>query len=214
MKILDLMEAEFETRRNINKSRNTFRKTLDRPNEKHTEKAGAFGRVYSTGDPHTLIKRPHAAINPKSDGYYQYASLVIRHKLAQSNPYFPRFYDIREFKDKKGKILYRAEIEKLHRHDQIEKDILKSLIENIFEFEDYEYFEYDMQHMPGTVIPALLQSFLMDGRGSSKDAKLNEAIKIISTFADDNYRGYDVHTDNIMYRLSPYPQIVIVDPVI
>ena len=56
MKIQDLLE-QFEAHHEKVKSKNKFKKVFDKPSNENkiSSTSGAFGRVYSTGNPHTLL---------------------------------------------------------------------------------------------------------------------------------------------------------------
>jgi hypothetical protein len=77
--------------------------------------------------PNSVIKTGVVG-NAETDGYLRYIKTVG--KLASSNPYFPRVYDIRIYnntRDDDDKDMYVAEIEKLTKADAVEPEVMLAI---------------------------------------------------------------------------------------
>jgi len=219
MKILELLEAEFETRQTQKQFTKSFDDAKDIRNLENSTKAsigtGRYGRVYNTNDPHTIIKRNHFAANPDRDGYYLYATEIIKSGIAKTNPYFPRFYNIKTFKDKSGHIKYRFEMERLHTAKEVGDEIIYAITEQLFGEEAIKKF--DSKYFGSNTVSRLsemMEIYLFTKTPNVSDEKFMEAINFIRENVIKKYNlRSDLHSENIMFRLSPYPQVVITDPV-
>ncbi len=220
MKIQKLLEAEFDSQQRTVSSGKEFKDKQYKHQQGQrkyypTGRSGAFGRVYSIGDPHTVVKRPHAA-QEDTDPYYVYAKEVIENKLAQKNPYFPRFFNVKEVKDSENNILYRFEMEKLKSCEEIENnnpEIIKNTILNIFGEDIYKtyYVERESEYHAKFLANAM-SVHIVENHADTNDDNFNNAIRLLHRIKEDNEFVLDLHSKNIMFRLSPYPQVVITDP--
>lgn len=218
MKIRELLEAEFETKQTEKKFSSKFNneRDLERAWSSKNPKSGRYALAHSVGDPHTIVKRSHVGANAEREGYYAYATEIIKSGIAKNNPYFPRFYDVKTFKDSSGLIKYRFEMERLQEGYEVNDEIINSVTENIFTEKSIAFF--DRNYMGANSLSRLSQLCSMYIFSSShyglevKDEKFREAAAFIKKIYD---RGFseDLHEGNIMFRLSPYPQLVITDPI-
>lgn len=222
MKIRKLLEAEFETNVQKFKSKNVFNYEQDkkRRNERTgSDKEGHFGRVYDKPDQHTLTKVPHQAST--KDGYLIYIRYIVNNKLAQNNPFFPRVYDLKEWKDKNGYTKYKVELERLFPIENEEVEVIKGLCESLFSNHKIEKTFHkvngwgfsDERKEWSTILAILIEACILgDGSVASTNNLLNSACEQIrGNLLKGNI--LDLHYGNIMVRKSPYPQVVIVDPI-
>ena len=211
MKILNILEANFETKVNHRKSDNTGR---DKPRwddkQYNTEKSGNFGKVYSTNDPFSVTKVPHEPTYLETDGYYQYIKAVVDGKLAQSNPYYPRVQSIETVSDKENNSRYKIKLEPLQEIRDVDSKIIISIFEDLFPV-DFKNIHGDGDNLEATVDTLLMGSFLRFLDEKSPNKKYNEVVELVTKLS--NRRNMiDMSSKNAMIRLSPYPQLVITDP--
>lgn len=230
MKIQELLENElkrnskepqiFDTEiKKFKSKKNEFKYERDRDKFEDKQgldysKEGAYGRVYSKPNEHTLTKIPHQA--KESDPYFYYISYVAKNKLAQSNPFFPRVYEIKQWKDTNGYSKYKIEIERLVSLEEVEPEIIENMCYNLFSKEDVEHSFNTVKDWHTTAsefwptILALLISSCIEESLPPLDSNLSKACKILNKIQKEHF--LDLHFGNIMIRRSPYPQLVIVDP--
>ena len=215
MKIRKLLEAEFETNVQKFKSKNVFKHNRDnRPSD--NDKEGHYGRVYDKPDQHTLTKIPHKA--SKKDGYLNYIRHIVNNKLAQQNPFFPRVYEVKEWKDKTGHVKYKIELERLFPVEKEDVEVIKGICENLFSehkidkaLRQVTSWGQNDERKTWSIVLSILIEECIHGIVSSKNDLLNSACnEIQSRLLNKNL--LDLHYGNIMIRKSPYPQVVIVDP--
>lgn len=174
--------------------------------------SGYYGRVYDKNEPHTITKANYVSAYAKEDPYFQYIKTIVDNKLSESNPFFPRVYNIRTVEDARGKVKYQIEIEKLKPVHGIDVDIMEHLLVTLFEYDDIEtafnISKYgDAYETLATAVELTCQSSI-----KSKEPLLNDACKVIRDIKKTGRFLYDLHSANIMVRLSPTPQLVIIDP--
>lgn len=219
VKIKNLLEAEFNTTQKLRKFRKgTFKFAKDMRNtDEFAEKSGRFARAHSTGDPHTIVKKSHFGSNPKKDAYYTYASAIAKTGIAKSNPYFPRIYDIQTLRDANKKIKYRIEMERLKEANEVNDEIITSIIEHIFTDESINAINKNFtQYKPLEKLTELIRRYIFSNniwKLEVKDDKFIEASNFIQKVMKSGGFEDDLHGGNIMFRLSPYPQVVITDPI-
>lgn len=226
MKIRSLLEAEFETAIKQYKSKNTFKYVRDRERKYERggddidfDKEGAFGKVYPKPVDHTLTKIPHEAAKKNEDAYLRYIKYIIKNKLAQSNPYFPRIYELKEWKDKNGFIKYKIEIERLLQIEKFDEQVIQGLCYNNFKENDVDgaYQKVNQwdpkkdEQIKWSIVLAILVEEVINGATKPKDNLLKDACNIIYKLSKKGL-FLDIHYGNIMVRRSPHPQLVIVDP--
>lgn len=78
--------------------------------------AGAFGHVYGYNkDPGTAekISNPERVKSLSDDAYYLYLDMLSHNERMQNNPFFPKVYSLKTWKDKIGRVMYDVKMEKL-----------------------------------------------------------------------------------------------------
>lgn len=174
--------------------------------------SGAFYNATASDDPHTIIKTSYLAAK-QDEGFKLYADFIIKHKLAERNPFFPRIYQ------------YRPE------------DIIQYEVERLMPFTDLDYKELEHIFAPligDTEFTRLDQKSNGDtyklcrlcileikdmtiNQRKSKSKLFNQAMHVIKHIAD-SYKGdgrikIDIHAYNIMFRrTNAGAQLVLNDP--
>jgi hypothetical protein len=186
--------------------------------------SGAFGRAYSSTSPKRInqIKKVGRAgdinksTNVKSveeDGYLSYISTV--YKLAQSgdnNPFFPRIFNLKIFRNEDGFLSYNLDMEKLVSLDSEHvPDLLLS-----------QYYEELTTGMagarsasPAREIAMMLDNAIQYGDFSQiRDKSLKKALAVVGSVRARGSFMPDLHAGNIMLRITGNkPQLVILDPI-
>lgn len=175
---------------------------IDSP--KRLNQVTKLGRTGDPDDPDNL-----RAQLISGDGYlsYLYAIRDIE------NPYFPKIYDLKIFKDKNtGKLSFKADIEKYldfsyhklaHNHD-----LMASLLDDMF----FSCVYIDENALPIRNIHRCLKSSVYN-RAIIKDPDLKDAIGMIYDLSVNNSFEVDLHSGNIMWKITGNrPQLKIVDP--
>ena len=174
--------------------------------------SGHFSSVASNkDDPHTVIK----TATKHDTAYNAYADFLIKNKIAQRNPHFPRIYVTAGGKH--------WEMEKLHMtlqeyliYEAADNEEANERIANVTEL----YLNDDIGNSIANNSNMRLQdrvSSLVFALQKPKNIKLEswkEAVKIIHDFIDSNHHfREDIAAKNIMVRLSPVGiQLVLTDP--
>lgn len=180
--------------------------------------SGSFGWVKPDSDPFMVKKRPHKIRdNLSDDAYYTYIKTVVDDKLAHSNPYFPRVYDIKTFKDSNNKQLYSIKLEKLFKLDEISIKELKMLLNRCFKNLDEltkQIYKVTSFNDEKALYYIIIEKYI-NNINNLKDDNLIKAINIIETIRRSGYNefNWDLHSGNLMARrTSKGPQLVIIDP--
>lgn len=165
--------------------------------------SGIEAEVYDdSDDPHMVIKK----INTTSR-YSVYINSIIKNKMTGNNPYVPRVYKI----DKDDK---QYQIEKLYPLQQLSMKDLAYIYSTIMKEELPNGFDNKYQ------IIRAIESIIADSAAFKdniviKSKQLNDVIKLIYELTHKIGRIPDIHSGNMMARMSPYgPQLVITDPLI
>ena len=171
---------------------------------------GAYARgTEDPSDPFLYRKKSRMPSNLENDAYYQYIKYI--NPYANSNPFFPKVYEIILKKDSQGNIKPDYRIEKLvslkDAADQTGRSLDQIFIDKYF---NNEYDDYDLDYL--LIIRKCIYQDYFD---LIKDKKLKEAILIIRNFLEKfpNF-DEDLHSGNVMVRFGPGgPQLVFTDPV-
>lgn len=149
------------------------------------------------------------ARNIEDDGFLAYIKAI----QGKNNPYFPKVYDLKLTKNKDGHLTYIVNMHKLVEFtspkiiDNV--DLITSLYDKMFYGRDYGYFSPDRpaKSLYETIIKAFSMPDLI------KDKQLGEAIKIINELTLEYAFSFDLHTGNVMWRITGLmPQLVFLDP--
>lgn len=219
MKIDTLLEL-IDTKVSTLQSNNKFKHEKDnrvRHRLAYGPRTGYYGRVHDGGDPHTVNKVPFRPEVAGADGYYEYIKYLVENKIYDHNPYAPRVYKFKTITDNVNNLKYKIELEKLTPFRELDVEVARSIGVRIAGEETFDDFEYEwvqrMGEERGThiAVSKVLEEIIND-RIKSPDSNLEEIATIIRNLSYEIGADVDVHNANIMLRLSPYPQLVIVDP--
>lgn len=215
MKLKDLREDLYNTTtKDVTVNRDLNRKS--RTNDDTTLGSGAFASVSDKkNDPFMVRKTSHSDRKmdiSKFDGYWTYIQGIVENPSLKNNPFLPRVYNVKKIKDASGKIVMRADIEKLQNGNVFEMDMLLSYFNNVLNadlssFEDDDVDELLMQ-------AAFIMESAVDYNDYSKikNSYLIQALKYIGSLKRSY--GIDIHEGNIMFRTGGQGiQLVITDPV-
>ena len=180
---------------------------------------GAFAtaKPHST-NPHMYVKSNRVAGKLKSDPYYQWISAVK--KLAGSNPYLPRVYDIKLETDSTGAVKPHYTIEKLIDGTTLDKELTSSK-DGLDEYNTANHIAIQIGGEKYSWISNwhwLIKTLRVDlNKNLQKfvDPQFVEAFQLVKTVTDSNPNfHYDLHPGNFMIRLTSVgPQLVITDPI-
>lgn len=213
MKIRPLLEHAFPKikERNVRRLPNNYLddiykkaphpKVMGDPNVHHLG-SGSFASAYTHKDnPHDIWKssRHMSADGHDIDGFYYYLKALESFK-GNTNPYFPRFRNIRI--NKRGnKMQYTVQVEKLFPLSSLYEDEAKALLRRM-----YIHPALD-DTIVGAINDAVFKPKLI------KDEQLLEAGRFIRRVMKKYKLDDDMHLENIMVRRTPYgAQLVITDP--
>lgn len=217
MKVLQILE-QIDTayrKRHSDKNFNDFRG--DRMRDKFmsdNEKSGFAGRVYSSGDPHSLNKINYDPVKDIDDGYMVYIKHLVDTGLYNENPYAPRVYKMDVIEDARGKSKYKIQIEKLAKMDSVDQRIVINILTRLFDLEQVEYVAERIPFAVNDPVRLLAKCIecVADQEFESKDPLLNKLCDTIHDLDKKHKLEIDIHGSNIMLRLGKTPQVVIVDP--
>lgn len=205
---------------------------------------GAFGDVVAFDKPskiNTVFK--YFWISGPKDGYVTFLKTFIHDQHRLNNPYLPRIYSFKIFKEpnddysdvdsneQKSQMFGRVEMERLVKIDRpelLDVDLLKSLYEQMFYDSIPGFHKYKKSQGKTNVLSAemILSQIIMNIRQAIrlsdpnylikiKDPDLKNAIRYIKTAATRFGNYVDLHEGNIMWRITgTRPQLVIVDPLV
>lgn len=217
MNILEILDTNVTSIKSKHPFKYRFREVAP------TSKQGAYGRVHGTQDPHLIMKKPHDPATKQHDGYYNYIKYVVDNKIAESNPFAPRVYDVKTVTDIAGKFKYSIKMERLAPIDSFDNEVVYQIGKRLYGEYFYSYVRKNKVRDEGIPVPELthtlkaLSYLIRDncyGKISSKNKKLNQLCNTIQGLAKDTGAILDIHSGNLMIRMSPHPQLVIVDPLV
>lgn len=174
--------------------------------------SGYFAAAFTHNKkPGVIVKIGRFDERPQDDGYLTYVQSILKNDRITSNPYFPRIYSVKVYRNAANKYeggRYVIEMEQLH-------PLNKATPETITAFGE-KMFNYWPSH--GNMINIMQNLRLASHRdrdaiSNIKDKKLLQAIAIISNIQIKNQNGLDIKDSNCMVRYtSTGPQFVITDP--
>lgn len=221
MNISKLLEALIDTKRDhrVTNSELTSDKRM-RANYKKRDKyndskdAGVYGYVTKpSGDPHMISKRNFDPIEDE-DGYYLYIKYIVDNRLYDENPYVPRIYKFRTLEDEYGNFKYDVGMERLTPLRDVDNEVILALGRQIFGqhyLENVDQHELDRFYNSHMLANSLWHAF-EHNINKIIDKNLKDLVKVIREIGSFSKTSMDIHSGNIMVRFSPYPQLVIVDP--
>lgn len=230
MKLFELFEP---IRKTIDtRKKNTSLNQAASHDTKHEPKnllgSGAFSHVTSSKDEHMVNKtsRGKPTLRGLKDAFWDYADTLIHQGIWKENPYFPRFYSIKEYKTQDG-TRYKGTMEKLVPLDKVSPDAALGWLHKTFDIECLKSRVYysnvlsdnasinddeEKNFYMGKIIVEIftdLDSF----KQCIIDEKLTEAIAWLEKQAWAMGMDFDFHSGNVMFRTGPYGgQLVFSDP--
>jgi len=202
---------------------------------------GNFARVMPVkNNPHLIRKEEKRYTDPNKNAYFQYVWTLKKHMA--SNPFVPRIYVAKEESDPKNpalkkftyimeKLIHPYEAaSKTEGNSQFSHEALMGLGDRLIKNFDERLAQRlkRSQRTPQQIEPLELWQFIIgfieraienDAYGELADEQLIEACQIVLgaqyyTRKSGGVGGNDLHSDNIMVRLTSVgPQIVITDPI-
>lgn len=156
-------------------------------------------------------------LNTSLDAFMLYALLLKKYNLAESNPFFPRIYDIKIYYDNENKKSLKYNIEKLEDLHRLSWEDVRIIYQNIFQ-KDYELKsprDFSLKEAEiGFIVDQI--GYRIDNRGQPtliKNKKLIEACDFIKKIMIKYKRQNDITEQNIMFRRTARgAQLVITDP--
>lgn len=208
----------FDTTEKSVSTKTPFKKNYDL-NKFDDPNAGWYSHVVGDKDPHMVNKISH-----RHDPAYSYfVEYLIKNKIAQDNPHFPRIYDVSKYTDKNGQSKYKWQMERLkitlYKYISIDNSaIAKERMRYIGEIyltdtgvKDLEYSMAKQSNIAYTVNDFC--NYIIDPQ-YLQDNAYKDAIKIVEKMKQAKHGVFmDLHGNNLMLRFGPYaPQLVIIDP--
>lgn len=184
--------------------------------------SGAFSKVEPKKNDPFLVRKTSMPVdneNPETDdGYWSYIQNIISHPELKNNPFLPRVYNIKKITDPNGKVVMRADIEKLTPFTDIDPEILISYLGTLVDAEVWDrYIERNKIEPLRNEIPLnyFLSTINIAMHSGNYDTISNtyliEALKFINDMSD-LFRT-DIKHDNMMFRRGNHGiQLVITDP--
>lgn len=217
----------------INKILETIVDTKIHPDQRYhgflrQDAKGTTNSVYSKvkdvkNEPHMVRKYNHRPMDKYAhkrnavDGFNYFIEQLIE-KEETDNIHFPKVYSMKKIVDDNDNFIHTYDIEKLIPGFRLTKDELVKVCTESFGEEEGsdQYDEDDLQRIiAGKIIYAIEKNDYTDIISDSLIEALNIITDIIKS-AVKIKRGHrlDIHSDNIMYRRTPYGvQLVINDPI-
>lgn len=173
---------------------------------------GAFAYVKNGTTPFEVRKKSYQYTRLTNDGYFVYITTIMKNKLFESNPYFPRIYSINTVQDKNSKMQrYSVNMEKL-------QTIRSASPESIFAIHDKIFGEdsastqsiYRIYNLLNTKLRSMIYNI-----NSYKiyDEQCMEALQLIYNLRTEYDFDNDLHINNMMIRKTSIgDQLVITDP--
>lgn len=215
-----------------NKTRRTL--LIDLSKSKHLQAIGSPGSQASafqhTNKLNTIVKVVNLHFGGMNDPIIRVVKLFLEHS---DNPFFPKIYTAKIYRDELDKHLYMIiTMERLRPISASNEHLFEASIQQLYRLRvlpskyDFKH-PLHSQHMnfveetEDEIEAAYITMFEMfsDVRNrywlaqNTPDNNLKEAIKLLNPIFKDNRS--DLHEDNVMVRLTSVgPQLVLMDPVI
>ena len=188
--------------------------------------AGYYSQGYQTQDPFLYGKKAHMPTNLNDDPYYQYVNAIK--PLMDSNPYVPRVYVVKLYRDQQGYIKPDYTMEKLVKGQTLPKKLIYGMGVRMFGSEDWfnindrmtiGYLDNtDLWKRLAKVIDMSIETYPANSFSNLSfknfDPNLLQLIALIKRLIIrvPNTES-DVHANNIMVRMGTTPQVVLSDPI-
>jgi hypothetical protein len=186
---------------------------------------GVQARVYHTGQ--GMVTKI-AAFERMEDPTITFLKLVLEN---QDNPFFPRIYHARIYKDKTGERDHMLLIIQMEKLTSLLSPKIRDAAAALFKQLGIELTKKQQDNLDVLTNPKMVANrhvsmlasniddiyFDVDDRTldknlqKSKNPKFNEAVKLLYPYVE--FGMSDLHANNWMVRLTPHgPQLVIIDP--
>lgn len=201
-----------------------FKRTKDDSHIDHGE--GAWGTVKDNPNDPFMVRKtskiPKDRENfdsEKIDGYWAFIRGIQNNEKLKNNPFLPRIYGVKKLRDINGKVIMRADMEKLVESIDIDGELLLRYINGIVDMPQVEAVLNAMKNSEEVNVRRVLELFtgLLENATETKNYQriknkyLIEAIDYIHGLTTDYV--LDLHEGNIMFRRGTTGiQLVITDP--
>jgi hypothetical protein len=188
--------------------------------------AGYYSQGYQTKDPFLYGKKAHVPTNLDYDPYYQYVKAI--EPIMDSNPYVPRVYDVKLYRDQQGYIKPDYTMEKLVDGETLPKKLIYSMGVRMFGSDDWfnindrmtiRYLDNtDLWKRLAKIINMSIETYPANSFSNLSfknfDPNLLQLIVLIKRLIIriPNTEN-DTHAKNIMVRMGKTPQLVLTDPI-
>jgi hypothetical protein len=187
---------------------------------------GYYSQGYQTQDPFLYGKKAHVPTNLNDDPYYQYVNAIK--PLMDSNPYVPRVYVVKLYRDQQGYIKPDYTMEKLVKGHTLPKELIYGMGVRMFGSEDWfnindrmtiRYLDNtDLWKRLAKVIDMSIETYPANSFSNLSfknfDPNLLQLIALIKRLIIRvPHTESDVHANNIMVRMGTTPQVVLSDPI-
>jgi hypothetical protein len=188
--------------------------------------AGYYSQGYQTKDPFLYGKKAHVPTNLDYDPYYQYVKAI--EPIMDSNPYVPRVYDVKLYRDQQGYIKPDYTMEKLVDGETLPKKLIYSMGVRMFGSDDWfnindrmtiRYLDNtDLWKRLAKIINMSIETYPANSFSNLSfknfDPNLLQLIALIKRLIIRvPHTESDVHANNIMVRMGTTPQVVLSDPI-
>jgi hypothetical protein len=188
--------------------------------------AGYYSQGYQTKDPFLYGKKAHVPTNLDYDPYYQYVKAI--EPIMDSNPYVPRVYDVKLYRDQQGYIKPDYTMEKLVDGETLPKKLIYSMGVRMFGSDDWfnindrmtiRYLDNtDLWKRLAKIINMSIETYPANSFSNLSfknfDPNLLQLIALIKRLIIRvPHTESDVHANNIMVRMGKTPQLVLTDPI-
>lgn len=215
--LLELIDTNVETKQ----YRGEFRgNSTGNPRSSNKEiGSGVYSKVRNDPhDPHMVQKRHHNPKAASNDGFVKWGDYLINNNLVDSNPHFPRIYNVRKIEDSEGQKIYKYQIEKLVPTEDVSPKLLKAVWRQNFTKESMpeDIEELDAEDIADTMSGII--SMAVEGNREYMDDIISDSLKqavqhLHAYYEETNFTVPDLHSGNIMLRRTPHGvQLVITDP--
>jgi hypothetical protein len=217
MKIKTILENLIDVKRkdiDLSKRKNISLDYKEKLNTSDVIGDGKHSVVKADRDSSMVIKKnvkPTSDEYP-SDPYWDYVELCIKHQ--DSNPFFPRIYEFKKYKDGEKNVKYKLKMERLTPLSELDDNVIKGIIRSIVDENHHVVADIWYHHRNNiTDILSILVEFILNGTIPPIDQSLQEYVKIFGKFLSKANHTLDIDDNNIMIRHTPHgPQLVITDP--
>lgn len=230
MDIRILLEDIIPTRKSVSLNRSLANPNADYGINKNVIGKGHYSKVSPDKDQHMVKKHTHNF--EEIDPYHAYIDAIVDSHMT-NNPWFPRVYNIKEYKDLNGNIGRKYTMEKLITYNDIDEELMIAFVRNLLSKDKFDYimesasdpnelkfYNYDKVRAIHSLYTKYLAHLIISprrsGEGTINDTNLLAALDFIKTLIKESEYKYeaDLHANNLMYRRTQHGiQGVLADPI-